>query len=104
MNLYEALLKIDEITNKDTDVFEAKHYVCCMHNGNTIKIKDYEFLLKSLTEKDENRLQCLYKDMYNTKIKCVCNDILEATSDIIFLLSLRNIDVNLYRLQKVSRI
>lgn len=96
MNLFQALTKIENSADNKFTALDVRDYIGRICKSLIINIDNNYFLINTSTLTDEILLQALYNDM--------CNNSSRYKDELVFISLLEKIDVNLYRLQKISRI
>lgn len=94
MNLFEAIVKINN--RKKPTISDIRDIMSSVVKGNTIYIEGNRFFIEC------NELSC--KIILNALYNDMCTNQTNYNDTDIFLIALQKIDVNLYRLQKISRV
>lgn len=96
MNLFQALTKIEKSADNKFTALDVRDYIGRICKSLIININNKYFLINTSTVTNGIILQALYNDM--------CSNPTKYTDELVFISLLEKIDVNLYRLQKISRI
>lgn len=101
MNLFEALTKVNSTKQKILTIEDIQYYLGCIYEGVSLKANGNYFFIEIKLLNDKFIVQALYNDMCKNFNSWRYSENIGRN---IFYDILNKIDVNLYRLQNISRI